>query len=148
MDSGLEECILPSIRRSQILLIYRKGGVDNPETCCQVACAVEVIRRMETRGQDPCEVGRPRKNKTLGQIACSVEVIRRMETLWSGPLRGRETSHEQVHGWLHFRADTGVCPYDSYCLQLPRCKVTSPAYVHSVDDPYFVLAGLPTERGS
>ena len=116
MDSGLEECILPSIRRSQILMIYRKGGVVNPET--------------------------------FGQIACEVEVIKRMETLWSGPLRGRETSHEQVHGWLHFRADTGVCPYDSYCLQLPRCKVTSPAYVHSVDDPYFVLAGLPTERGS
>ena len=65
MDSGLEERILPSIRRSQILLIYRNGGVDNPETCCQVACAVEVIRRMETRGQDPCEVGRPRKNKRI-----------------------------------------------------------------------------------
>ena len=27
MDSGLEERILPSIRRSQILLIYRNGGV-------------------------------------------------------------------------------------------------------------------------
>ena len=40
MDSGLEECILPSIRRSQILLIYRKGGVDNPETFGQIACAV------------------------------------------------------------------------------------------------------------
>ena len=25
----------------------------------------EVIRRMETRGQDPCEVGRPRKNKRI-----------------------------------------------------------------------------------
>ena len=74
MDSGLEERILPSIRRSQMLLIYRKGGVDNPETCCQVACAVEVIRRMETRGQDPCEVGRPRKNKTLGQIACAARL--------------------------------------------------------------------------
>ena len=46
------------------------------------------------------------------------------------------------------RADTGVCPYDRLFPQLPRCKVTSPAYVHSVDDPYFVLAGLPTERGS
>ena len=65
MDSGLEERILPSIRRSQLLLIYRKGGVDNPETCCQVACAVEVIRRMETRGQDPCEVGRPRMNRCM-----------------------------------------------------------------------------------
>ena len=147
MDSGLEECILPSIRRSQILLIYRKGGVDNPETCCHVACAVEVIRRMETRGQDPCEVGRPRKNKTLGQIACSVEVIRRMETLWSGPLRGRETSQE-LDNYACFRADTGVCPYDHFCHQFPGCMDTSPAYVHSVDDPYFVLAGLPTERGS
>ena len=27
MDSGLEERILPSIRRSQMLLIYRNGGV-------------------------------------------------------------------------------------------------------------------------
>ena len=40
MDSGLEERILPSIRRSQILLIYRNGGVDNPETCGQIACSV------------------------------------------------------------------------------------------------------------
>ena len=39
MDSGLEERILPSIRRSQILLIYRNGGVDNPETCGQIACS-------------------------------------------------------------------------------------------------------------
>ncbi len=27
MDPGLEERILPSIRRSQIILIYRNGGV-------------------------------------------------------------------------------------------------------------------------
>ena len=40
MDSGLEERILPSIRRSQIILIYRKGGVVNPETCGQIACSV------------------------------------------------------------------------------------------------------------
>ena len=32
MDFELEERILPSIRRSQKLLIYRNGGVDNPET--------------------------------------------------------------------------------------------------------------------
>ena len=82
MDSWLEECILPSIRRSQILLIYRKGGVDNPET--------------------------------FGQIACEVEVIKRMETLWSGPLRGRETSQE-LDNYACFRADTGVCPYDHFC---------------------------------
>ena len=47
MDSGLEERKLPSIRRLQILLVYRNGGVVSPETY----------------GQDPCEVGRPRKNK-------------------------------------------------------------------------------------
>ena len=40
MDSGLEERILPSIRRPQMLLIHRNGGVDNPETCGQIACAV------------------------------------------------------------------------------------------------------------
>ena len=92
MDSGLEERILPSIRRSQMLLIYRNGGVVGQvahfnltpeaslcrgfyllpfvlskgwraqmETCGQIACSVEVIRRMETFGQNPCEVGRPRK---------------------------------------------------------------------------------------
>ena len=40
MDSGLEERILPSIRRPQILLIYRNGGVVHPETCGQIVCAV------------------------------------------------------------------------------------------------------------
>ena len=40
MDSGLEERILPSIRRSQMLLIYRNGGVVNPETFGQIACSV------------------------------------------------------------------------------------------------------------
>ena len=39
MDSGLEQQMLPSIRRSRILLIYRNGGVDNPETFGQIACA-------------------------------------------------------------------------------------------------------------
>ena len=75
------------------------------------------------------------------------EVIRRMETLWSGPLRGRETSQE-LDNYACFRADTGVCPYDHFCHQFPGCMDTSPAYVHAVDDPSFVLAGLPTERGS
>ena len=42
MDSGLEERILPSIRRSQILLIYRNGGVDNPETFGQFTCAARL----------------------------------------------------------------------------------------------------------
>ena len=46
MDSGLEERILPSIRRPQILLIYRKGGMVTPETCGQIACAV---RRLPIR---------------------------------------------------------------------------------------------------
>ena len=99
MDSGLEERILPSIRRSQIVSTYRNSGVDN------------------------------------------------LETLWSGPLRGRETSQE-LDNYACFRADTGVCPYDHFCHQFPGCMDTSPAYVHAVDDPSFVLAGLPTERGS
>ena len=40
MDSGLVERILPSIRRPQMLLIHRNGGVDNPETFGQIACSV------------------------------------------------------------------------------------------------------------
>jgi len=40
MDSGLEERRLPSIRRSQILLIYRNGGVVHLETLGQIACSV------------------------------------------------------------------------------------------------------------
>ena len=40
MDFGLKERILPSIRRLQILLVYRNGGVANPETFGQVACTV------------------------------------------------------------------------------------------------------------
>ena len=40
MDSGLEQQMLPSIRRSQIVLIYRNGEVANPETFGQVACTV------------------------------------------------------------------------------------------------------------
>ena len=40
MDSGLEERKLPSIRRSQMFLIYRNGGVVNPETFGQIACSV------------------------------------------------------------------------------------------------------------
>ena len=65
MDSGLEERILPSIRRSQILLIYRNGGVDNPETFGQIACAARLSEGWRPYGQDPCEVGRPRKNKII-----------------------------------------------------------------------------------
>ena len=63
------------------------------------------------------------------------------------PLRGLPTSQEQDN-YACFRADTGVCPYDHFCHQFPGCMDTSPAYVHAVDDPSFVLAGLPTERGS
>ena len=40
MDSGLDVRILPSIRRIQMLLTYRIGGVDNPETFGQIACSV------------------------------------------------------------------------------------------------------------
>ena len=42
MDSGLEERKLPSIRRSQILLIYRNGGAVNPETYGQIACTARL----------------------------------------------------------------------------------------------------------
>ena len=40
MDSGLEQRTLPSIRRSQLVLIYRNGRVANPETCGQIVCSV------------------------------------------------------------------------------------------------------------
>ena len=40
MDSEMEERKLPSIRRPQIIFIYRKGGVGNPETFGQIACSV------------------------------------------------------------------------------------------------------------
>jgi len=45
MDSGLEERILPSIRRSQIVLIYHNAGVVNPETFGQIACAARTPAR-------------------------------------------------------------------------------------------------------
>ena len=93
------------------------------------------------RGRETSQEQDPRSDRVRG------EVIRRMETLWSGPLRGRETSQE-LDNYACFRADTGVCPYDHFCHQFPGCMDTSPAYVHAVDDPSFVLAGLPTERGS
>ena len=50
MDSGLEERILPSIRRPQMLLIYRNGGVANPETFGQIACSVGRPARSERWG--------------------------------------------------------------------------------------------------
>ena len=65
MDSGLEERILPSIRRSQILLIYRNGGVVNPETYGQIVCSVGRLR-METCGQIVCSVGRLPIRFTVG----------------------------------------------------------------------------------
>ena len=72
MDSGFEERILPSIRRSQILLIYRNGRLDNLETCGQIACSVEVIRRMETFGQVACTVRRPARS-----VFCNAESAER-----------------------------------------------------------------------
>ena len=65
MDSGLEERILPSIRRSQILLVYRNGGVVNPETYGQIVCSVGRLR-METCGQIVCSVGRLPIRFTVG----------------------------------------------------------------------------------
>ena len=65
MDSGLEERKLPSIRRSQMFLIYRNGGVVNPETFGQIACAARLSEGWRPYGQVPCEVRRPRKNKVV-----------------------------------------------------------------------------------
>ena len=52
-----------------MFLIYRKGGVDNPETFGQIACAARLSEGWRPYGQDPCEVGRPRKNKDEVQAA-------------------------------------------------------------------------------
>ena len=65
MDSGLEERKLPSIRRSQMFLIYSNGGVVNPETFGQTACAARLSEGWRPYGQVPCEVRRPRKNKVV-----------------------------------------------------------------------------------
>ena len=72
MDSGLEERLLPSIRRSQILLIYRNGGVDNPETCGQIACAARLsegwrpaVRSRARRGYQ--KDGDLRSDRVLGR---------------------------------------------------------------------------------
>ena len=65
MDSGLEERKLPSIRRSQMFLIYRNGGVVNPETFGQIACAARLSEGWRPYGQVPCEVRRSRKNKVV-----------------------------------------------------------------------------------
>ena len=46
MDSEMEERKLPSIRRPQIIFIYRKSGVDNPATFGQIVCSV---RRLPIR---------------------------------------------------------------------------------------------------
>ncbi len=46
MDSEMEERKLPSIRRPQLLFIYRKSGVDNPATFGQIVCSV---RRLPIR---------------------------------------------------------------------------------------------------
>ena len=77
MDSGLEERILPSIRRSQILLIYRKGGVVNPETCGQIACSARLSEGWRPYGQDPCEVGRLPIRFTVGTGGTIIDKHRR-----------------------------------------------------------------------
>ena len=46
MDFELEKRKLPSIRRPQLLFIYRKSGVDNPATFGQIVCSV---RRLPIR---------------------------------------------------------------------------------------------------
>ena len=78
MDSGLEERILPSIRRSQILLIYRNGGVDNPETCGQIACAARL-----SEGWRPAVRSRARRGRRHDQ--------RQPGDLRSDRVHGRET---------------------------------------------------------
>ena len=67
MDSGLEERILPSIRRSQIVLIYRLGGVDNPETFGQIACSVGRPARSFFVGRNPLHLRTPPYSNRIGR---------------------------------------------------------------------------------
>ena len=77
MDSGLEERILPSIRRSQILLIYRNGGVVGQVAHFNLTPEASLCRgfylqpfvlsmgwraQMETFGQTACSVGSPARS--------------------------------------------------------------------------------------
>ena len=101
MDSGLVERILPSIRRSQILLIYRNGGVVNPETLWS--------DRMLGRGYQ--KDGDPRSGPLRGR-----------ETSQEQDVGVTPCGYPPVYmnGWMHFRADTGVRPYGSLCHQIPQ----------------------------
>ena len=77
MDPGLEERKLPSIRRSQILLIYRNGGVVGQVAHFNLTPEASLCRgfylqpfvlskgwqaQMETPGQIACSVGSPARS--------------------------------------------------------------------------------------
>ena len=111
MDSGLEERILPSIRRPQMLLIHRNGGVDNPETFGQIACSVGLRReKMETYGQFACAVGVIRRMETCGQIACTARLSER----WRPAVRSRARSgdYPSVSRWAQAARSEGHRRHD------------------------------------
>ena len=155
MDSGLEERILPSIRRSQILLIYCDGGVDNPETFGQIMCAAGLSEgwrpavRSRARSGDYPSVSRWAQAarsgwvqvETFGQIACAAGTPARSETTRRPAVRSRARSGDRhdreevqaarserwgcVDNFDCFRADTGVCPY---AFKYPEVGVTPRGY--------------------
>ena len=98
MDSGLEERILPSIRRSQILLIHRNGGVDNPETCGQIACSVRLSEgwrpavKSRARSGDYLSVSRwaqaARSGQTQGSAPTTIFAINFPDVLMYGEIEG------------------------------------------------------------
>ena len=109
MDSGLEERILPSIRRSQMLLIYRIDRVVNPETFGQIACTAGTPARSETTRR-PAVRSRARS----GDRHDREEVQAARSERWGC-----------VDNFDCFRADTGVCPY---AFKYPEVGVTPRGY--------------------
>ena len=114
MDSGLEERILPSIRRSQILLIYRNGRLDNLETCGQIACTVRRLPIRFTVGTGGTISVWAQATRSVFCRAESASVADSAE--WVLVRRGGEPGDlrsNRVHGEDAgtIRADTGVCPY-------------------------------------
>ena len=71
MDSGLEERILPSIRRSQMLLIYRNGGVVGQVAHFNLTPEASLCRGFSLL-PFVLSKGWQAQMETFGQVACTV----------------------------------------------------------------------------
>ena len=104
MDSGLVERILPSIRRLQMLLIYRNGGVANPETCGHIACTVRLSEfpRCSSSRRSGCAFQPDARSPFMSKVLFStIRVVKGLAgtggDLRSDRVLGRETTHP-FHG--------------------------------------------------